>query len=146
MIDHILVPPEMAEFMTTVVIPHTHDPRHVSDHFPVIANFTFGGDPTVEISSLLPNPVGNDSQLETVTLTSNVDTSIDGWRLCDAGEKCWDLTGNLAAGIPRVIVRNGRPMSLNNNGDTINLFDGDTVIDTVTYGRVNEGDVVDGLP
>ena len=73
---------------------------------------------------------------------SDSDTSIDGWQLCDAGNKCWNLTGNVVAGTPLTIVRNGGAMSLNNNGDTINLLDGDTVIDTLTYGRVSEGDVV----
>ena len=142
MIDHILVPPEMAEFMTVVSIPRTHDPRLVSDHYPVIANFDFGGEAAVRIERLIPNPVGNDSQLETVTLLSDNDISIDGWKLCDAGNKCWSLSGDLVADTPRTFVRNGGAMSLNNNGDTINLLDGETIIDTVTYGRVKESDVV----
>ena len=38
-IDHILVAPALADRVIAVEIPHGHDPRRVTDHFPVVAHF-----------------------------------------------------------------------------------------------------------
>ncbi len=38
-IDHILVAPDLAKHVIGVEIPHDHDPRRVTDHFPLVAHF-----------------------------------------------------------------------------------------------------------
>jgi hypothetical protein len=43
----------------------------------------------------------------------------------------------------RTIQRNGQAMALNNDGDTIDLLNpGGSVVQTVTYGSVDEGELV----
>ena len=38
-IDHILAAPALADRVIGVEIPHNHDPRRVTDHFPLLAHF-----------------------------------------------------------------------------------------------------------
>lgn len=98
----------------------------------------------VVIESLLPDPVGDDSQLEEITLknkgTSTV--SLVNWFLQDESGKVWSLSslGTVSAGQSATIRRNGMPMSLNNTGDEIILFDENRVEkDRFRYGAVGEG-------
>ena len=42
-IDHILISGALAEHIARVYIDHEHDPRKLSDHFPVIVRFDFPG-------------------------------------------------------------------------------------------------------
>ena len=80
---------------------------------------------SVMIDALLRNPVGDDLQLETVTLVSKSTTvvSLQGWILRDRSGLHWDLTGTILAGRSRTLRRNGQGMSLNNAGDEITLVD-----------------------
>jgi hypothetical protein len=80
---------------------------------------------SVVITSLLPNPSGDDAQLEEVTLTNKGGASVSlvGWSLADRSGLTWTLDGSVAAGQSRTLRRNGQPMSLNNAGDEIGLFD-----------------------
>jgi Lamin Tail Domain len=91
------------------------------------------------------NPVGDDNEFETVTLR-NQDThsvSLVGWTLRDRSGGTWALTGALAPGASRTFRRSGQTMSLNNAGDQIVLVDStNTVVQTVTYERVDEGELV----
>lgn len=94
------------------------------------------------MTALLPNPVGNDEQLETVTLRNggSAPMSLSGWILRDRSGLTWDLSGNLAAGQTRTFKRSGQPMSLNNAGDEITLIDpAQTARDTFTYMASVEG-------
>ena len=98
--------------------------------------------PAVVISALLPNPVGDDEQLETVTLrnTGLTAMSLSGWTLHDHRGRTWSLTGSLAAGQSRVFPRDGQAMSLNNAGDEIALLDAMNVErDRLAYGPTSEG-------
>jgi hypothetical protein len=98
--------------------------------------------PAVVISALLPNPVGDDEQLETVTLrnTGLTAISLGGWTLRDHSGGTWSLTGSLAAGQARVFRRDGQAMSLNNAGDEITLIDAmSTERDRFAYAATNEG-------
>ena len=81
---------------------------------------------SVVIESLLPNPVGSDRDNEEVTLrnTSSNPVDISGWTLMDESGRIWSLTGigTLNPGQSISVRRNGMPMSLNNDGDTIVLM------------------------
>jgi beta-lactamase superfamily II metal-dependent hydrolase len=99
----------------------------------------------VVIQGLLPNPVGNDEQLEEVTLRNNAAAlvSLAGWTLRDRSGMTWTLSGSLPAGQSRTFRRNGRPMSLNNTSDEITLLDAShTQRDQVSYSASSEGAVI----
>ena len=103
--------------------------------------------PGLVIESLLPNPRGNERQLEEVTLRNagQSDVSLMEWTLTDKVGRAWTLgAATLHPGESVVIVRNGMPMNLNNRGDHIYLRDpNDTVFDEFQYGPTGEGTVVE---
>lgn len=104
---------------------------------------TIAGD--VIIESLLPNPVGLDSELEEVTLrnTGTDAISVVDWVLKDASGKSWSLNaiGSIAPSASVTIVRNGQPMGLNNGGDEIVLMDDqERVRDRFIYLGSTEGE------
>jgi hypothetical protein len=58
-----------------------------------------------------------------------------------------DALGTLQPREEKVLQRNGEPMVLNNTGDTVELLDASvTVVQTVTYPAVDEGDAVTPAP
>jgi beta-lactamase superfamily II metal-dependent hydrolase len=96
----------------------------------------------VVISALLPNPVGDDEQLETVTLrnTGTTSVSLAGWTLQDHSGGTWSLIGSLAPGQSGTFRRNGQAMSLNNAGDEIALVDAMIMErDRFAYSATSEG-------
>lgn len=98
----------------------------------------------VVIESLLPDPVGPDTQNEQVTLRNKGTTpaSLAGWFLQDASGRVWSLTsiGTIAPQASATIKRNGMPMSLNNAGDEISLFDSSaTLRDSFRYSGSDAG-------
>src|SRR5262249_4483566 len=103
--------------------------------------------PLVRISDLLPNPTGDETQNEQVTLVNKgaAPADLHGWKLRDAANTSWilDSAGSIPAGASLAVRRDGQPMSMNNSGDTIELLDNHgTVLQTVTYGRVAEGEII----
>jgi len=154
-IDHILLSKKLASMVQSVEIPHHHDPREVTDHFPVVAQIRLqqGGGPVspphggVRITRLLPNPEGNENEKEEATLKnfSAEPVSLTGWKLRDLSGRTWalDSLGVLAAGQERTILRNGQPMAMSNGGDSIDLIDAaGKVLQSVTYPKVDEGEVI----
>jgi hypothetical protein len=143
----------LAAKVSTVDIPHDHDPRFVSDHFPVVVHLRMSDAPAptptvaVKITSLLPNPEGNENQNEKATI-KNIGTqavNMTGWKLRDLAGQVWQLDelGTLQPGEEKEIKRNGKPMAMNNGGDTIELLNPTgQIVQTVTYPRVNEGEIV----
>ncbi len=96
---------------------------------------------------MLPDPIGDDDQLEQVTLINvgATDVDVSNWTLRDKVNQTWSLSsvGIVPAGEQRTIVRRGQRMGLNNSGDTVVLLDeNEDVRHTVTYGRVEAGEVV----
>ena len=101
--------------------------------------------PTVVITSLLPNPVGDDEQFETVTVQNKSATaaSLVGWTLQDRSGATWNLEGSLAPSQARTFRRNGQTMSLNNAGDEVVLRDaGNLERDRFAYLPSGEGTVI----
>ena len=149
-IDHVLLSPELAAKVELVDIRHDHDPRNVTDHFPVVVRIKFAGAPgtaQVRITRLLPNPVGDDTQNEEVTVKNfgSQPVNLTGWKLRDLAHTAWvlDSLGTLGPSEEKTIKRNAQPMALNNTGDTIDLIDPlAAVIHTVTYPKVQEGELV----
>ena len=115
--------------------------RSESHTFPVKQT----GGAQVVIASLVPSPLGSDTQLEEVTLRNigSSPVSLTGWKLRDRSGKTWDLDslGSMASSESKTIRRNGQNMSLNNNGDHITLLDGGgTPRDNFTYPSAQEGE------
>ena len=58
-----------------------------------------------------------------------------------------DSLGTLQPNQEKTIRRNGQPMSLNNNGDTIDLLDSiNKILKTVTYRHIDEDEAVIANP
>ena len=102
---------------------------------------------TLKIVELLPNPEGIDRDKDTATIrnVSQQAINLNGYKLRDFSGKTWSLSslGVIQPGTEKTIIRNGQPMSLNNDGDTIELIDPDNnIVDSVTYGPVEEDEIV----
>ena len=97
---------------------------------------------SVRIASLVPNPTGNEFQNERVTIANRGSTTVDlaGWQVRDASGNVWLLSGPLNPGQAQVFNRSGQPMSLNNDGDEIELVNASgIVVQSFTYERVGDG-------
>ena len=103
---------------------------------------------TVVIESLLPNPHGDDEQLEEVTLRNRGTNAVSlaGWVLRDRSGLTWTLGSTLNPGQAFMFRRNGQAMSLNNAGDEIVLIDATQVErDRFGYQTSSEGTVIKTL-
>lgn len=146
-IDHILISKKLKHKVNYVYVDHKHDVTTVSDHYPVVAILDVPGQNSnrpLRISSLLPNPEGDEKQNESVTLLKLAPGNVDltGWKLRDQVGKEWNLTGALSTE-KQTIKRNGQPMWLNNRGDTIELISpAGQIIDSVSYEATNEGEEI----
>jgi hypothetical protein len=103
--------------------------------------------PMIRMTSLLPDPTGDDYLEERITLknTGTSPVNLTAWKVRDLAENSWPLDGlgTMAPGAEVSIKRNGQPMALNNGGDTVELVAPDgTVVQTVDYGRVNMAEEV----
>ncbi|PIR97970.1 MAG: hypothetical protein COT89_01830 [Candidatus Colwellbacteria bacterium CG10_big_fil_rev_8_21_14_0_10_42_22] len=101
----------------------------------------------VYIESVLPNPIGKDSGQEWIRLLNEGGSleNLLGWRIEDGSKKVFDLSavGEIE---PGEIVELGHAfteISLNNDGDTLFLYDKQgSLIDTLEYGPVEEGEIL----
>ena len=90
----------------------------------------------VEIVALLPNPNGTDEGNEQVMISNGTDKDVDldGWKMLDQAGNRYQLSGRVQAARGVTITLDPPTMPLNNNGDSILLFDGDGVpVCRVTY-------------
>jgi hypothetical protein len=134
------------------------DYRNLTDHLPVVLTLrtTVSAPPTAPLTSgtlrivaVLPNPHGDDAQLEEVHTANGgaTATPLTGWRITNAArQQDWTLTaqdGTVAPGQTVIVVRRGRPMSLRNTGDSVVLLNptGETA-DTKSYGNAPEREAV----
>jgi hypothetical protein len=100
--------------------------------------------PVISIVSLLPNPIGEDRDLEEVELRNNSGTAINlvGWFLRDESGRVWALAsqGQLSAGATVTVHRGGMAMSLDNGGDKVELLNNlGAVVHRITFAAVGEG-------
>ena len=128
----------------------------LTDHLPVILTLrtNVAGTPAptstggLRIVGALPNPPGDDTQFEQVHVrnTGSQTVTLAGWKIQDAAGGSWLLDtadGAAQPGQTVIIVRRGRPMFLNNNGDTIMLFNPQgQAVDSHIYGQVTSGQFV----
>ena len=141
-----------------VARPSLPEPQYClfTDHLPVVTilrtttalTHAGGAGVGLQIVAAMPNPVGSDAQGEEVWVRNYGTASVElaGWRIEDDDGGHWELTGEdgeVNPGATVRVVRNGRPMHLNNDGDTVFLIEpgGDTV-DTVSYDEVTSGELV----
>lgn len=102
------------------------------------------GQEAVVIGSLEPSPHGLDRDNENVTLRNDESdvVALAGWLLRDADGKTWDVgvLGNISAGATKTIQRRGMAMTLNNNGDAIELLNPcGSIRDAFSYASASEG-------
>jgi micrococcal nuclease len=102
---------------------------------PASGGGTTGPQSTIFIMALLPNPRGEDADNETVILanSSDVDASVDQWKLKDQAGGVFTISGTVPAGGTRTIRLNAS-LQLGNEGDSIELQrpDGD-IEQTIAY-------------
>ena len=141
--------PETADADGTIVITVSDVTRSytvsfgASSHtFPVKAAGTQGA---LQIARVLPDPVdGPDREREAVTIRNRGSTtvSLTNWLLRDLDGRVWPLSGLgvIASGQTATIRRGGMAMSLENDGDTVELLDpSGRVADALTYLRSQPG-------
>ncbi len=93
----------------------------------------------LEIARILPDPTdGPDRQREAVTIRNRGSSPVHltGWLLRDLDGRVWSLAGQgeLGAGQERTVRRVGMAMSLDNDGDTVELLDPTGIlVDAMTY-------------
>jgi len=100
--------------------------------------------PQLRITSLLPNPAGDELEDESVTIrnTGSTPVNLSGWTLTDPTGRTWSLAtvGTIPAGANRTVLRQGQSMALNNGGDTVKLVAPDgTIVHQVTYQSTASG-------
>ncbi|MEQ9374036.1 MAG: lamin tail domain-containing protein [Imperialibacter sp.] len=113
-----------------------------SKTYQVKAPATSSSNVAVVIESLVPDPAGADADNEEVVIKNKgtASVSLTGWVLRDASSRIWVLTSTLAAGESLAIVRNRQAMSLNNDGDLVELLNANgDVIDSFRYLDAKEG-------
>jgi subtilisin family serine protease len=96
--------------------------------------------PTIFIRSALINPIGEDTNKETITLINKgaQDVSIAGWTLRNQANRKQILGGTIAANSPLTIQLISSNITLTNAGGTITLLDAQGVeINRVLYSRAN---------
>ncbi len=127
--------------------------RGYSDHYPVAAEISITPvsnnltNNSVVIIALLPHPEGEETINEAVIIGNYSNSAVDfkGWQLSDRAQTTWDLNelGILQPGEKKEIKRNGQKMTLNNNGDTINLLNSQgEIIDSLTYSQAKLGEYI----
>lgn len=89
--------------------------------------------PSIIITSLLPSPNAGEDETLTLTNTGDATVVIDGYTLIDASGKITTLAGLIEPNASLIVMNPAG--KLNNDGDSISLFDAAGIqIDTVTYG------------
>ena len=101
--------------------------------------------PVLRIVGLVPNPPGDDSVGEEVTIRNpgSGTVSLSGWQLRDRAGRTWSLAagGAIGAGLEVTVRRAGQDMALNNDGDAVELLDPEgRVVQSYEYERASEGE------
>lgn len=96
---------------------------------------------------LLPDPAGIDRDGESITFRNDGTERVHlaGWKARDLAGNFWELDPlvSLGPGETKTLLRNRAEMSLNNDGDRVELVAPDgMIVDMVDYGPVERGEVV----
>ncbi|MDD5431310.1 MAG: lamin tail domain-containing protein [Candidatus Pacebacteria bacterium] len=98
------------------------------------------------VKEFLPNPVGSDKEGEYIKIFNDGDKAVilNGWQLKDASGKTHKLSGTLDAGREMSLLYSQTKIALNNNGETIYLYDNaGKLTDELGYtGMAEEGQLV----
>lgn len=98
------------------------------------------------IKEFLPNPVGADKIGEYIKIFNDGDKAVNlaGWKISDASNKSFALGGTLQPNGELKLLSSQTKITLNNNGETISLFDAKGVlIDKLGYtGTADEGKII----
>ena len=133
----------------------------ITDHLPVILTLRNSGiSPTpqppqslVRIVAAIPNPAGSDNTHEQVSIRNfgAATVSLTGWRIGDStASGFWVLNASqyndpasIVPGQTATIIRQGRNMALNNDGDTIRLIDQQgNVVNMRMYDSAASGQII----
>jgi beta-lactamase superfamily II metal-dependent hydrolase len=92
----------------------------------------------IVIEKIMADPAGSDSMEEYVVIKNKTGSAVNlnGWKLNDASSRIWPLDGlgTLQSNASLKVKRNGMAMTLNNDGDLIELIDPtNAVIDEFRY-------------
>lgn len=105
-----------------------------------------GATHSLSIIGALPDPDGDDRANERVRISNSsaTDVPLTDWRIADSTGAFWTLTaadGPVPAGGTVEVVRQGRPMSLNNSGgdDVVLIAPGGSEVDRHSYGDTQRG-------
>lgn len=97
----------------------------------------------IQISEVLPNPIGNDAEGEWIELqnTGSEAVSLLGFKLKTSGKKEFALSGTIGPGEYLLLRRPQTKLTLKNEGDTITILGKDRkILDEVKYSfKVDEG-------
>ncbi len=97
------------------------------------------------INELLSDPGVEDEEFVEIFNTTNASINLEGVKLRDGGGSLTELTGTLA-GHGFFVVEKPKG-NLNNTGDQLTLLDpSGAILDTVTYGSWDDGNMLDNAP
>lgn len=100
----------------------------------------------VLIKEFLPNPVGKDADGEYIKIFNDGDKAVilNGWSVKDASGKTFSLSGSLDNGKELSLFYSQTKISLNNNGETIFLYDSaGKLVNELSYtGQAEEGHII----
>lgn len=98
------------------------------------------------IKEFLPNPIGVDKDGEYIKIFNDGDKAVNltGWKISDASNKSFSLSGIIQPSGELKLLSTQTKISLNNNGETIFLFDEKGALaDKLGYtGVADEGKIV----
>jgi PKD repeat protein len=97
------------------------------------------------INEFVSDPSDQDTEWAELVNTTNEKIDLEGWEIVEGGGSATSLSGNIKP--YSYLVINNLKGNLNNGGDIIELRDSRSVlIDTVTYGNWDDGNVDDNAP
>jgi len=99
----------------------------------------------VYFKEVLPNPVGQDTDGEWIKLINTGDEPINltGWSIEDASGKKYTFNTSIDAKTELVLEYSATGITLNNNNETLTLFNGSgEVVDTLTYSGASDDEII----
>ncbi|MEA3398672.1 MAG: lamin tail domain-containing protein [Patescibacteria group bacterium] len=124
-----------------IITPEKEDEAEISQQ--ELADYDYSKN--IEITELLPNPDGRDTEQEFFELynTGKTDINLNGWRLGDESKKRFQFTADASIKPQKylVVYRSESKLALNNSADSLKLFQPlkDDPFLTIKYTKAIEG-------